>query len=222
MLFWTGLSFAAAFGVCLADTIRARFPAFFWIVLPIASVGASVGFFAILILILLARNWAKVLFLRVEGIALARARKVARREGEVTRLGGTTFWCSGPDDPVPMLTKELETTRQRFAAMFAVPDAGPRRLRFFCFATRAGFEAYHGSSLNLSSLEGVYQSVTGHTATLCTEPIAHRLTNTESTARTLFAFVLLEKYVGGLQLPGSSRGSPPRSQRDPTRISSRG
>jgi hypothetical protein len=196
VILWFALMLSIGFGGLLWDTIRVRFPAHFWFVLPIAAVGATFGLAVALFLGLVAYSLVKNLLLRSESLLLARARKAASCEGDVTRIGGTTIWCSGPDDPVPMLTQELETTRSRFASMFATEDSGPPRLRVLCFATRAGFETFHGTSLNLAHVDGLYAGPPSRRVTCCSEVVPTRFIDPERTARVLFGYALLDDYRG--------------------------
>jgi hypothetical protein len=184
------------FGIFLWVPIQTHFPEAFWIALPIAALAATFGLLAGLILVVAAYSLVKNWLLQSESRLLARARKAARCEGDVTRIGGITIWCSGPDDPVPMLTKELETARSRFASMFATSDSGPHRLRVLHFATRAGFEGFHGTALNLSSVDGLYAGIPSRTITNCSEVMPTRPANPEWMARLLFGFALLDAYRG--------------------------
>jgi hypothetical protein len=193
-------------GIFLWVPVETRFPETFWIALPIAALGATFGLVAALVLVLFAYVLVRNLLLRSESLLFARARKAARSEGDVTRIGATTFWCSGPDDPVPMLTQELETTRGRFASMFATTDNGPPRLRVLCFATRVGFETFHGQSLNLASLDGLYAGIPSRWVTYCSEVVPTRLVNPEWTARTLFGFALLDTSRGSTALSWLQQG----------------
>ena len=194
------------FGIFLWAPVETRFPETFWIVLPIAAVGATFGLVAALFLGLVAYVLVRNLLLRSESLLFARARKAAKREGDVTRIGATTFWCSGPDDPVPMLTQELETTRGRFASMFATEDGGPHRLRVLCFATRVGFETFHGQALNLASLDGLYAGIPSRWVTYCSMVVPTRLANPEWMARLLFGFALLDAYRGSTPLSWLQQG----------------
>jgi hypothetical protein len=202
LTFWV----AVVFGMFLWAPVEARFPDTFWIALPIVAVGATLCLFAALFLVLIACILVKNLLLRSESLLFARARKAAKREGDVIRIGATTIWCSGPDDPVPMLTQELETTRGRFASMFATTDDGPPRLRVLWFETRAGFEAFHTSTINLTSLDGVYAGIPSRWFTQCSEVVPTRLSNPEWTARSLFAFAILDAYRGSTSVSWLQQG----------------
>ena len=100
--------------------------------------GLLAAVLGVLIAVNLVRNWC----LRFEKPTLALARKSAREEGTLARTGPVTIWWSGPTDPVPMLTEQMETVRQRFEQLVDEPVDTPP-LRVLVFDKRRAFVAYH-------------------------------------------------------------------------------
>lgn len=177
-----------------------------WIVLPLISLMvlalSFLGIFALFFIPLFAVALSRTLLMRHEGYALAHARKVAGNEGEVVRTGPFTVWYFGLSDPVPMLMEHAEIARCRFESLLGEKVVSQLPIRIFVFERRDALVAYHRqAATNLWNVDGIYVPGPRRTMTFTTEVVPDRLGDPERTARSLWAFYLLEAYRGFLPRP---------------------
>jgi hypothetical protein len=136
--------------------------------------------------------------------ALARARHCAGEPGRIVEDGPSAIWYSGPTDPAPMLRKQGESARSRFASLVGETATDPSPLRVFCFHDRGAFEAFHariGLGKGITRQDGLYIQRPWGIATLCIGESPRRVTDPEATARSLFGFALMEEAFGSLPAP---------------------
>jgi predicted RNA-binding Zn-ribbon protein involved in translation (DUF1610 family) len=136
--------------------------------------------------------------LKSERATVAMARKSTGRDGEVVKDGPMTVWYSGPDDPVPMLRKQLETASHRFATMTGeAPTEPPHRV--LVFHDRAAFVRFHqrvAFGVDLTSFDGFHLGHPCHLATLCAAPTTGRIADPERIFRSLAGYALLDSTWG--------------------------
>ncbi len=178
-----------------------------WVTLPLLALGGTAGLIALAVVARLVVVRLRLGLMGPERLILARARRVAGREGEVVSDGPSTIWYSGPNDPTPMLAEQMADIRGRFESVLAAPCEALPPLRILVFGRRDALVAYHRQDpSDLWGLDGVYLPAPWRTATLCTEAVPFRLHDPERTARSLFAYYLLESYVGSFPRPWLQQG----------------
>jgi hypothetical protein len=208
---WLALLFSitivtALIGLPFWNALVAKVGPFSWILYPLLALGAALSFLAaviaVLAVIFIIRNWR----LRFEKPTLALARKSARDEGTIARTGPLTIWWSGPTDPVPLVTEQMETVRRRFEHLIDEPVDTPP-LRLLIFSERRAFAAYHR---NIVSEKGIYDCLyvprPTRALTLSTEVPRFRMVDPARSLRSGFVLYLLETYKGFAPSPWLQSG----------------
>jgi hypothetical protein len=171
----------------------------FWITLLLVSLGAAAAFFAVVVAIAAAFVVARSLLSRSDQFTLRVARKSADEEGKIERVGPLIIWWSGPDDPVPMVTEQIEVARNQFERLLEEKVDLGRPLRVLCFSKRSSFVCYHRKSIpNLWNLDGLYIPSHGPTITVTTDQVPYRLNDPPRTVRLLCIFHFLKVHKGFL------------------------
>jgi len=122
--------------------VGSHFGISYWIALPLVIVAVMVGLPAVFFIALVLHNVMRARRLRGESYVLASARKASGQEGEVVRSGPVTVWYSGPTNPVPLLTEQMEASRSRVESLLGREIGNQPPLRILCFRTRSAFEAF--------------------------------------------------------------------------------
>jgi hypothetical protein len=186
----------ALLGLPFWKSVVARFGGFSWVVYPLLALGATLGLvvslIGVFVVVAVVRNWR----MRFEKPTLALARKSARDEGTIARTGPFTVWWSGPTDPVPMLTEQMETVRQRFERLVDEPVDTPP-LRVLVFDKRRAFVAYNRNAVAERSLfDCLYAGRPVYSITLSTEPARFRLADSSRALKIGLVLYLLESFKG--------------------------
>jgi hypothetical protein len=198
---WLGIVFGltilmAVFGVPFWNPLVARFGGFSWALYPLLALGATLGLLVAIFLVLLTVNVVRNWRMRFEKPTLALARKSAGDEGTIARTGPVTIWWSGPTDPVPMVTEQMEIVRQRFERLVDEPVEAPP-LRVLVFDKRRAFVAYHRNTVADRSLfDCLYAGRPVYSLSLSTEPARLRLADPSKSMRTGLVLYLLESFKG--------------------------
>ena len=188
----------ALIGLPFWKPLVARVGLFSWILYPLLAFGAALSFlvavFATIAIFIVIRNWR----LRFDKPAFARARKSARDEGTIARIGPLTIWWSGPTDPVPLVTEQMETMRRSFERLVDQPVDTPA-LRVLVFHERRAFSAFHGNIVaDNSEIECLYSGRPARLFTLTAEIPRFRATDDSGCLRAGFVLYLLETLRGSL------------------------
>ena len=144
-----------------------------------------------------------------EEAALAKARACAGEDGSVVRVGPTTIWFSGPDDPVPILQDEILASHRRLEHLLGETAIADPPLTILCFHEQAALLKLYKSlfpSLDLTAHLGVYLQRPWNIMALCTGTVAGRLDDARSSFGSLYCLVLLEQSVGQLSAPWLQAG----------------
>jgi hypothetical protein len=208
---WTGLVslafFTSVMGLVLSDLVADRFSQYYWVILPLLALGATLGLLVAILTPFILLALIRGRLMRGEKYALARARKVAGEEGEELSLGAIRLWYSGSTDPAPMLLEQLETVRGRFAEMVGEAIEVPGPLRLYCFDRRdALVEFVRQKPTDLWNFDAIHTPPPARLLGISTEVVRHRLCDTEATARSLFALDLLERFKGFFPAPWLQAG----------------
>jgi hypothetical protein len=189
-------STSALLGLVLSGAARLRFEAPFWVVFPLVTAGVALGLVVLFFLIVVPYAILRQRRYRTVERVVALARSVAG-EGTITEDGATTFWASGPGDPVPMLRSQRDAVQARARSLLDAPADEGRPLVVLCFERRASFAAFHRRrSLDPGHLTGLYQPGPPRTVSLSLGAEAHRLSDPERTARMLFAYHAMAGHEG--------------------------
>ncbi len=203
---WLAILFAmtvlmSLIGLPFWNPLVARAGLFSWILYPLLAFGAVLGLlvalFATGTIVIAIRNWR----LRFERPVLARARKCAREEGTIARIGPLTIWWSGPIDPVPLVTEQMETICKRFERLVDQPvDA--RALRVLVFHQRRAFIDFHRNVVaDTGTIDSVYSAGPARLFTLTTGVPRFRLIDDARSLRSGLVLYLLETLIEALPSP---------------------
>jgi hypothetical protein len=174
------------------------------------GMGPSLLLFALPALVLLFFAWKLIPFLinsrKLQSVlgeeaALAKARACAGEDGNVVRVGPTTIWYSGPDDPVPILQDEILASHRRLEDLLGETAIADPPLTILCFHDQAALLNLYKSlypKLELTAYLGVYLQRPWNIMALCTGTVAGRLDDARSSLGSLYCLVLLEQSVGQL------------------------
>ncbi|HEV3237275.1 MAG TPA: armadillo/beta-catenin-like repeat-containing protein [Gemmataceae bacterium] len=139
----------------------------------------------------------KLAVLQHETFDLAIARKSAREEGTLFRLGAVTVWYSGTSKGMEILEDQLEETRSRFAEYVNESIEIISPLRLVSFAHKEQFGAYLlRLGHRLGRLEGAYLLGRPRRIIICVEKPAHRLIKIDRLLNVLYSYYFLEQYLG--------------------------
>jgi hypothetical protein len=137
-----------------ADSIEGRLGAFAY---PLCAIGLFTGLFVIYFGVGVARHLAGMIRMRNPRHALKAARTSAREVGKETKLGLTSIYVFGPNDPTTMLKEQMEICRSRFEWLVEERPDPERPLRVFAFGERAAFDRFfQWAFLFRSNLDGMY------------------------------------------------------------------
>jgi predicted RNA-binding Zn-ribbon protein involved in translation (DUF1610 family) len=142
---------------------------------------------------------------------LALARRHAGVEGEVTRVGTTTFWCSSDSIPVPTLNGHIEQAHKRLEALLGKECVSLPALHVLCFDRRAAFDAFHRPFVMthfaiFKALDGVYFARKQRLVTACTEQVPYRVVDPERTIQHATTTYLLQTSLARTQHPWMHEG----------------
>jgi hypothetical protein len=199
---WALLPLAILLGVLVgfmvqAPSLKLYSSSRFWFTLVLVAVATVAAIIAVVVAIAVILLVARILLSRSERYVLAAARESADEPGTIRRLGPVTFWWSGADDPVPMLTEQMELARNQFDNFMAEKVDIERPLRVLCFSKRSAFVHYHrNTGANFWNLDGLYVRSHVPAVTLTTDCVAYKLNEPARIARSLFAFHCLSSYKG--------------------------
>ena len=195
----TGLTFLMALiGLPLWNPLVARVGLLSWIFYPLLAFGATLSWllavFATIAIFIVIRNWR----LRFDRPVFARARKSARDEGTIARIGPLTIWWCGPTDPVPLVAAQMEAMRRSFVLLVDQPVDAPA-LRVLVFHERRAFSRFHGNAVaDHSAIECLYSGRPARLLTLATEVPRFRAIDDSRCLRSGFVLYLLEALWGSL------------------------
>jgi hypothetical protein len=204
-------------GLPFWNRLVARAGVLSWILYPLLVFCAALGWlatcFIAIVIFAVIRNWR----LQFEKPVLARARKCARDEGAIARLGPLTIWWSGPADPAPLVTQKLESMRQSFERLVDQPvDTQP--LRVLVFHERRAFIAFHRKVVaENSEIECLYSGRPVRLLTLTTETPRFRAIEDSGCLRAGFVLYLLETLRGSLSSHWLQSGLSAALSSDPSR-----
>jgi hypothetical protein len=206
LLLFIGVLVIAFWATLLSGFVWDRFRTSYWIVLPLVSVGATLGLVLAIVLAHVIKVVVRTRLASNERYALAVARKSAGEAGRVARNGPDTCWYSGAADPVPMLQEQREISRKRFESLLAKVET-ERPLRIFCFGKLDSLVKYHWHfSFATGDLTGFYLGGRHPAITISTQILPHRLADPERTARILFSYYFMEMFKNFFPPPWLSHG----------------
>jgi hypothetical protein len=201
---WTLVPLAILTGILVGFMVQTPYVGIysssrFWVTLLLVSLGAAAAFFAVVVAIAVVFAIARMLLFRSERYTLRVARKSADEQGTIERVGPLTVWWSGPDDPVPMVSEQMEVARNQFEHLVNEQVDLGRPLRVLCCSKRSSFVCYHRQTIpNLWNLDGLYVPSHGPTITITTDQVPYRLNDPPRTVCLLCIFHFLRVHKGFL------------------------
>jgi hypothetical protein len=189
-------------GILVGFMVQSPYPGIyssrqFWVTLLLVSLGVTAALFALVFAIAVIFVKTRFLLSRSERYTLSVARKSAGAPGTIQRIGPVTFWWSGTDDPVPMLSERMEVARNQIENLVAEQVDLGRSLRVLCFSKRTGFVSFHRLTIaNLWNLDGLYSPSRVPTITITTDEVTYKLNESPRVACSLFLFHFLKIYKG--------------------------
>jgi hypothetical protein len=129
------------------------------------------------------------------GYAVKVARTCAGEPGRSASLGSISVYIFGRHDPMPMLERQLETCRRRFASLTGGPVDAERPLRIFAFGRRLALEGFcRRSWLDPGNLDGIFIPWFARTIAFTTESPGYHLGDSERVVRTLLTYFHLDAF----------------------------
>ena len=193
----------------VANVVYSMFSKGNWSALPAILLAAILPLFFVWKLAQLLIRSRRISGILGEDAALATARCCAGVDGTVTKLGTSTVWYSGPDDPVPLLCEEIAESHRRVLALLGETDIPDPTLTILCFAERDALLKFYKQIIpnaDLSEHMGLFLQQPWSVMMFCTDKVAGRMDTPRSLARSLCSAVLLERVIGALPAPWLQSG----------------